>query len=211
MEELEFYALAVTPGVGCVYFSAEQIRVITEVLGPNGRMELNSFQQVILHLPSQSLSSVSERLRSAGLGVYAVGAVVKNLHTCTFCMGERIEGLPDAKRVDEVVAGTPVPFTARVGFSGCQSNCGEALLRDIGIVRSGTAYAIFIGGRAGGLSPVIGQKVVDGISGEQLPVVVRALLECYRQGARGKERFWKTVQRLGIEPFRAAIGEYDQL
>ena len=211
MEEPDFGALAVTPGVGSSFFSAEQVRLITEVLGPNGRMELNSFQQVILHLPAHSLSEVSERLCGTGLGIYAVGAVVKNLHTCTFCMGERIEGLPDARRLDEVVAGTPVPFTIRVGFSGCQSNYGEALLRDIGIVRIGMVYDIFIGGRAAGLSPVLGQKVADGISSEQLPGVVRALLECYRQGARGKERFWRTVQRLGVESFRLAIEQRDHV
>lgn len=205
MKVPEFGALAVTPGVGSVSFTAEQVRRVTDVLGPNGRIELNSFHQLILHLPAETLSEVSKRLRGSGLGVYAVGAVAKNLHTCTFCMGERIEGLPDAKRLDELVAGTAVPFTVRVGFSGCQSNCGEALLRDIGIVRIGTVYDVYIGGRAAGLSPVIGEKIAAGIAGDHLPGVVRALLDCYRQGARGKERFWKTVQRLGVEPFRAAV------
>lgn len=206
--ESRFHPFAVTPGLGRVFFAPEQLQAIAEIIGPSGRVELNSFQQLILHAPHQEGSTVTDRLRSLGMGVYAVGAVVKNLHTCTFCMGERTEGLPDAQRLDEVVAGIAVPFTVRIGFSGCQSNCGEALLRDIGIVRMGTHYDLFIGGRAASLSPAIGQRIAGGISGAKLPDAIRALLECYRQGARGKERFWRTVQRLGLEPFKASVEGY---
>lgn len=205
MIESTWCKFAVTPGVGQVFFSPAQLQSIAEIIGPGGRVELNSFQQLILHAPVQDESAVTDRLRSLGLGVYAVGAVVKNLHTCTFCMGERTEGLPDARRLDAVVAGTPVPYTVRIGFSGCQSNCGEALLREIGVVRIGTTYDLFIGGRAASLSPTIGQRVAGGLSSAQLPDAIRALLDCYRQGARGKERFWRTIQRLGLEPFQAAV------
>jgi precorrin-3B C17-methyltransferase len=210
MDGTPLQSFAVTPELGNVFYSPEQLQAIALAAGAGGRVELNSFQQLILHTSEQNVEETSGRLRALGLGVYPVGAVVKNLHTCTFCMGERVEGLPDAQRLDSVVAGIPVPFTVRVGFSGCQNNCGEALLRDIGIVRMETGYDIFIGGRAAGLTPAVGTKVADGIPGDRLPVAVRAILECYRQIARGKQRFWKTVQRHGTDPFREAIDATQQ-
>jgi precorrin-3B C17-methyltransferase len=184
---------------------ADQHGAAAACAGPEGRIELNSFQQLILHT-HLDLEVVQQALAQLGVGIYKVGAVVKNIHTCTFCMGERIEGLPDAQALDRVVAGTAVPFTVRIGFSGCQANCGEALIRDIGIVRMSTGlYDIYIGGRPGSLQPVFGQRAAEGLPGQQLPRALTALLTCYRDNARGKERFWKAVQRLTVAPFQSAM------
>lgn len=199
---------AVTPGVGQVFFSPEQLQLVSEAAGPGGRVELNAFQQLIVHTPAADVAAAQARLRAAGLGVYPVGPVVKNLHTCTFCMGERTEGLPDARLLDGAVAGTPTPFPVRVGFSGCSNNCGEALVRDIGVVRmDGGTYDIYLGGKAGSLAPRLGEKVAEGVPGSGLPATVKALLQVYAQTARGRERLWKNVARIGLEPYRKGAAE----
>lgn len=196
---------AVTPGVGSLFFSADQLRLVAEVAGHGGRVELNSFMQLIIHSANDRSHTQTERLRAAGLGVYPVGPVVKNLHTCTFCMGERVDGLPDAQALDQAVAGTPVPFPVRIGFSGCANNCGEALLRDIGVVLMQPGhFDVFIGGRPGSLSPELGTKIVADVRSSELVPCMQAILDCYRRNARGKERFWKAVQRLGPGPFADA-------
>ena len=169
-------------------------------------MELNAFMQLIVHTAAADVAEQQARLRAAGLGVYPVGPAVKNLQTCTFCMGERAEGLPDARALDAAVAGIPVPFPVRVGFSGCSNNCGEALVRDIGVVRmDGGRYDLYIGGRPAGLTPTFGQKVAEAVAGEHLIAAVTALLNTYRSTARGRERLWKNVARAGLEPYREAV------
>ncbi len=202
---------AVTPGVGSVFFSPEQLQLIGEVAGAEGRIELNSFMQLIVHTRGENLAEQHERLRSAGLGIYPVGPVVKNLHTCTFCMGERVDGLPDAQRLDSLVAGANVPFPVRIGFSGCANNCGEAIVRDVGVVRmDGDRYDLYVGGKPGSLNPLFGLRVAEGITSSNLVAAVSALLVCYRQNARGKERLWRNVQRLGVEPYRQAVAQSAQ-
>lgn len=197
---------AVTPGVGQTFFSAEQLQLIGEMAGADGRVELNAFMQVIVHTTRPDLEEQHRRLRAAGLGIYPVGPVVKNLHTCSFCSGQKVDGLPDAHRLDEAVAGTAVPFPVRVGFSGCSANCGEAMLRDIGVVRMEDGrYDLYVGGRPGGLTPAFGKRVAEGVTGEALVPAVTALLAVYRETARGKERLWKNVARVGTEPYRAAV------
>lgn len=206
MAETECQRYAVTPGVGSVFFSADQLRIVSEVAGPDGQVEMNSFMQLIVHASGTDVTQQIEHLRSTGLGVYPVGPVVKNIQTCTFCMGDRVEGLPDAQRLDQAVAGMPVPFPVRVGFSGCANNCGEALMRDIGVVLVQPGrFDIYIGGRPGGLSPEPGTRVAAGVAASDLVRCVEAILHCYRRHARGKERFWKHVRRIGTGPFMAAI------
>jgi len=196
---------AVAPGVGSVFFTADQLRLVSDMAGPGGRVELNSFMQLIVHPTGEDLDAQFVSLRAAGLGIYPVGSVVKNIHTCTFCMGERVDALPDALQLDQAVAGMPVPFPVRVGLSGCANNCGETMLRDVGIVlmRPGQ-FDIYVGARPGGLDPSFGIKVAEAVPSADLVPCVRAILDCYRQSARGKERFWKCVRRLGPEPFQAA-------
>lgn len=201
-----WHRYAVTPGVGQVFFAPEQLRLIGETAGAGGRVEMNTFMQLIVHTTEGDVAGQQERLRAAGLGVYPVGPVIKNLHTCTFCMGERAEGLPDARRLDAAVAGTAVPFPVRVGFSGCAANCGEAMARDIGVVRQNQdRYDIFLGGRPGSLAPQFGQRVAEGVTPEGLVPAVEALLTCYRETAKGKERLWKNLNRIGLEPYREAV------
>jgi precorrin-3B C17-methyltransferase len=205
MPEEEVKRYAVTPQIGEVFFSSEQLQLIGSIAGPRGHIELNSFMQLIVQTHEEDLPEQHHRLRAAGLGVYPVGPAVKNLHTCTFCMGERIDGLPDAQRLDQAIAGAKVPFPIRVGFSGCANNCGEAIVRDIGIVRIGPdRYDIFIGGKAGSLTPRFGEKVAEGVTSEQLVPAVEALLNTYRERAKGKERLWKNIGRLGVEPYKQA-------
>lgn len=162
--------------------------------------------QLLVHTSEPNLTEQHERLRAIGLGLYPVGPVVKNLHTCTFCMGERIDGLPDAQRLDEAVAGARVPFPVRVGFSGCASNCGEALLRDVGVVRMGDdRYDLFLGGRAGGLKPQFGLPVATGVTSAELIPAVVTLLAFYRENAKGKERLWRNLGRIGLDSYREAV------
>lgn len=201
----------ITPGVGQVFFAPEQLQLVAEAAGPGGRVELNGFMQLLVHTAEPDLPALRARLRAAGLGVYPAGPVVKNLHTCTFCMGEKADGLPDARHLDQAVAGLPVPFPLRIGFSGCASNCGEAMLRDLGVVRMDQdRYDIYLGGRPGSLNPQVGEKVAESVTSARLVPVVEALLALYRQTARGKERLWKNAGRIGIDAYRAAASQAEE-
>ncbi|HWI64991.1 MAG TPA: hypothetical protein VNT75_24455 [Symbiobacteriaceae bacterium] len=165
--------------------------------------------QIIVHSTEPEVAEQQARLRSAGLGVYAVGPVVKNIQTCSFCSGEKAEGLPDARALDAAVAGVLTPFPVRVGFSGCTANCSEALLRDIGVVRQdGGTYEIYLGGRTGSLTPSFGVRVAAGVTAANLAPAVGALLQVYQETAKGRERLWKNLSRIGPEPYLEAAAPF---
>jgi len=183
--------------------------LIGEAAGPGGKVELNGFMQIIIHSAVAGVEEQHARLQAAGLTLYAVGPAVKNIQTCSFCSGERAEGLPDAQRLDAAVAGMPTPFPVRVGFSGCTANCAEALLRDIGVVRQdGGTYEIYLGGRASSLTPSFGVKVAGRVTADQLVPAVVALLRVYQETAKGRERLWKNLSRIGPEPYEQAAAPF---
>lgn len=100
-----------------------------------------------------------------------------------------MDGLPDAQALDQAVAGTPVPFPVRIGFSGCANNCGEALMRDIGVVLMQPGrFDIFIGGRPGSLTPEPGMKVAADLPSSDLVPSVLAILDCYHTVATPRGR-----------------------
>jgi precorrin-3B C17-methyltransferase len=212
MSEDPIRRFAVTPGVGQVFFTPEQLAAVAEAAGPGGRIEMNTFQQLIVHTASPT---AEERVKACGLAVYRVGHVVKNLRTCTFCVGDYTDGLPAAQELDRAVAGAEIPYTLKIGYSGCNQNCGEATLQEIGIVRvddrinpSPETYDIYVGGRTGTLTPRAGSRVGAGVARADLVGTVQALLQVYRSQARRRERFASLVGRIGPAPFAEAVPEY---
>lgn len=138
---------------------------------------MNAFQQLIIHT---ALPDAEERVRAAGLHTYVVGHVVKNLRTCTFCMGDYTDRLPAAREVDQAVVGSEIPYTLKIGYSGCSRNCGEAMIQEIGIVRvdertapSPDTFDIYVGGRTGTLEPLIGRQVGAGPFAGAIPEYAR--------------------------------------
>nr|WP_283163049.1 hypothetical protein [Alicyclobacillus mengziensis] len=45
------------------------------------------------------------------------------------------------------IAGQPVPFPMRVGYSGCPNACGESLSKDIGVVKVKDLFFVYVGWR----------------------------------------------------------------
>jgi len=202
---MEFKAFAVTPGLKHL-FTGRQLALLGEIVGDEAIVELTTFQQLLVQMDASRAEAARLALHEAGLKTYPAGAVVKNVRACGFCQGDEVEGYATAVALDETVAGMPVPFTLRVGYTGCTNGCGEPLMQDIGVVKAPEGFRIYAGGRASGLTPRPGQLVAEGIAEEGLPEAVRRLIAFYQQHGQRRERFWKFVDRVGLEALAAAVG-----
>ena len=96
-------------------------------------------------------------------------------------------------------------------MSGCMNSCGHHHSGHIGILgvdKDGKEwYQITVGGAdgstlSGAAQP--GKVIGPSFSAAEVPEVVEALLETYRQLREPHERFIHTVRRVGVEPFKAA-------
>lgn len=200
------FAIAPELRVGGSTFRADELSRLMQVIGNQAVLELTTLQQLIVETDAEDAEGIKQQIRELGLKVYEVGRVVKNLTACSFCKGAEAEGLEAARSLNEAIAGLPVPFTLRAGYTGCLNACGEPLTKEIGVVKNGNAFDIYIGGETKGMEASIGQLYRDGVSEEQLNETVKALIQYYQEHGKKREKFSQFVKRIGMEQIIQEVG-----
>ena len=102
-------------------------------------------------------------------------------------------------------------------ISGCINSCGHHHSGHIGILgvdKDGREwYQVTLGGSDGSTlsgAPVAGKVVGPSFSAAEVPDVIEAVLDTYRELRRGHETFIATLRRVGHEPFKAAANAVRQ-
>jgi len=95
-----------------------------------------------------------------------------------------------------------------LNISGCMNACGHHHIGNIGILgvdKNGSEwYQVTIGG-AQGKASALGKVIGPSFSAAEVPDVIERLVETFVEQRQGDERFIDTVQRVGIEPFKARV------
>jgi dissimilatory sulfite reductase (desulfoviridin) alpha/beta subunit len=61
-----------------------------------------------------------------------------------------------------------------------------------------------VGGNVGA-NPRIGQEIANGLDDDGILGAVDKVVQAYRDNAKKGERIGKTIERMGLEPFREAL------
>jgi sulfite reductase (NADPH) hemoprotein beta-component len=97
-----------------------------------------------------------------------------------------------------------------LNISGCMNSCGHHHVSAIGILgvdKGGEEwYQITVGGRQGNAT-TIGKVIGPSFYAEEVPPVIEALINVYIEQRTASECFIDTLQRIGIEPFKARAYE----
>jgi NAD(P)H-nitrite reductase large subunit len=93
-----------------------------------------------------------------------------------------------------------------MAVSGCKLNCSESFVRDVGLVGRKDGWAVLVGGNVGA-EPRIAQELIDGLDEAGVLTAVESVVEAYRDNAKKGERLGKMIERLGLEPLRAAVSQ----
>lgn len=205
MKRVQF---AVSPEIrvgGSVLTPAEMV-VIGQIVGEDAQIELSIFQQLIIEMNEEKAEDAKKALREKGLRVYETGSVVKNLSVCSFCKGAEIEGLEAARNLNDTIAGMAVPLTMRVGYTGCPNACGEPLVKDIGIVKRKETFEIYVGGQSKTMEARTAELLVEQVKEEQLSSIVQSIISLYQTQGKKREKFFKFVERYGLENVRKELG-----
>ncbi|MED1657870.1 nitrite reductase, partial [Brevibacillus agri] len=192
--------------VGGSVFSPKDMIAIGQIVGDEAQIELSTFQQLIVEINEEKAEEAKNALREKGLCVYETGSVVKNLSVCTFCKGAEEEGLLAARNLNDSIVGMTVPFTMRVGYTGCPNACGEPLVKDIGIVKRKDTFEIYVGGQTKTLEAKTAELLIDQVKEDDLSPIVKSVVTLYQEKGKKREKFFKFVQRYGIENIRKDLG-----
>ncbi|QKS30603.1 MAG: Sulfite reductase [ferredoxin] [Accumulibacter sp.] len=93
-----------------------------------------------------------------------------------------------------------------LNISGCMNSCGHHHVANIGILgvdkNNEEWYQITVGGQQGNAA-AIGRVIGPSFHAHEVPLVIEALVTVYIEQRLPSERFIDTLQRVGIEPFKA--------
>ncbi|MBV7505289.1 nitrite reductase [Bacillus sp. sid0103] len=189
--------IAINGGIGFgAKLNSKQLFTIIKYMDENEELEQTTFQQIYLEIPEHKKAEIIEEFHSVGLECYPVGNFVKSLRTCNFCKGEEEEGMPVAKELNRRMAGKSVPFTLKVSYTGCPIGCGEPMLSDIGVMKIGEHYNLYVGGKAKGKDAEVGSLLLENLTPEELYHAVEKIIALFSQLGKKRETFYKFLKRI---------------
>lgn len=137
----------------------------------------------------------------------AVGLCVRSIRACpgtTYCRLGKQDALEIAMKLDQRYHAMVLPGKFKMAVSGCHLSCSESWVRDIGLIGLKDGWQVVIGGNVGA-EPRIAQEIASGLDDDDALRAVDKLVQCYREVAKKGERLGKTIDRIGLEPFKAAL------
>jgi len=95
-----------------------------------------------------------------------------------------------------------------LNISGCMNACGHHHVGHIGILgvdKDGSEwYQVTLGGNQGNFAS-IGKVIGPSFSAEEMPIIIKKIIEVYVDKRNEEELFIDCVERLGIDPFKKKI------
>jgi len=137
----------------------------------------------------------------------AVGLCVRSIRTCPgiqYCRLATQDALGMGLKLDAAYHGMSLPNKMKMAVSGCNLNCSESVVRDIGLVGKAAGWTLMIGGNVGP-RPRLATTLTDALDDEAALGLIERLVAYYRDNGKKGERLGKTVDRVGMAPFLALL------
>ncbi|MGO4549369.1 nitrite reductase [Paenibacillus sp. 2TAB23] len=199
--------IAISPEIqlGGSLFTPNQLVLIGNIVGTDAKMEMTTFKQLYAEVPIEKREGIKEELERNGLEVNPAGFVTKSLIACNFCKGAEDAGLETAKTLNKAIAGIDTPTPLKIGYAGCALGTSEPLIKDIGVVKMRDKFDIYVAGEPKGLKTSFAKLLHSGITEDQLIPAVTAIIDFYKEYAKGKEKFSKFVDRISHEQLQRIV------
>jgi sulfite reductase (NADPH) hemoprotein beta-component len=181
-----------------------------------GELRVAHEQNVVLaDVAEADLPALWQAARALGLATPNIG-LVTDMICCPggdFCALANAKSLPIAAGLQERFEDLDYqhdlgPITLNI--SGCINSCGHHHVGNIGILgvdkQGAEFYQVTLGGRVGPdpTSTVIGTVIGRAFAADEVADVVAAILDRYVSLREGDETFVEALERIGLDPFRAA-------
>ncbi|MFV3368993.1 nitrite/sulfite reductase [Pseudomonas sp. NY15435] len=196
--------------------TAEQMEQVADWAERFGFGEIRVAHEQNLVLPDvrkADLHALWQEACAAGLGTPNQG-LLTDIIACPggdFCALANAKSIPIAQGIQQRFE--DLDYLHDLGdlslnISGCMNACGHHHIGNIGILgvdKNGSEwYQITLGG-AQGVKSALGKVIGPSFSAAEVPDVIEALVQTYLEQRGAGERFVETVERIGLEPFKARV------
>ena len=137
----------------------------------------------------------------------AVGLCVRSVRACpgtVFCKLGQQDALQMGMKLDSIYHGMELPGKFKMAVSGCNLNCSESWVRDIGLFGKPKGWTLLIGGNVGA-NPRIAQELAVDLTDVEALETIAAVIRFYQENAKKGERLGKMIDRIGFESIRSSV------
>ena len=202
----ETYAIA--PHIPCGVVTPELLRKIADISEKYDAKALKitgATRLAIVGIKEEDIDDIWKELSMAPGA--AVGLCVRSVRACpgtTFCKIGQQDALGMGFKLDEVYHGMELPGKFKMAVSGCNLNCAESWVRDVGLFGKPKGWTLVIGGNVGA-NPRIAQELVNDLNDEQALEKIQQVIGYYQENAKKGERLGKMIERLGFDTVKKAL------
>lgn len=199
---------AVAPHLPCGVVTPEILRKLADVAEKFNcaALKCTSAQRIaIVGIKEEDVDAVWEEL-AMNPGA-AVGLCVRSVKACpgtTFCKRGQQDSLGMGMKLDETYHGMSLPGKLKIGVSGCQNQCAETCIKDIGLVGKPKGWTLMVGGNGGG-RPRLADTIEEGLTDEQALGRIQKIVAFFKENAKPRERVGRMITRIGLDALRAAV------
>lgn len=199
---------AIAPHIPCGVVTPELLRKIADVSEKYNAQAIKitgATRIAIVGLEEDVIDQVWDELQLEKGA--AVGLCVRSVRACpgtTFCKLGQQDALGTGMELDKRYHGKELPGKFKMAVSGCQLSCSESWVRDVGLIGKKDGWQVVIGGNVGA-APRIAQELVSGLDNDQALKAVDQIVAYYVANAKKGERIGKMIDRIGLDPFKAAV------
>ncbi len=205
-KDKETYAIA--PHIPCGVVTPELLRRIADVAEKYQAQALKitgAMRIAIVGIKEEDIDNVWKDL-SLAPGA-AVGLCVRSVRACpgtAFCKMGKQDALGMGMKLDQKYHGMNLPGKFKMAVSGCNIDCAESWVRDVGLSGRAEGWTLVMGGNVGS-SPRIAQELAAGLSDDQALEKIEQVIAYYQENAKKGERLGKMIDRIGFDAVKAAL------
>jgi NAD(P)H-nitrite reductase large subunit len=199
---------AIAPHIPCGVITPELLRRIADVSEKYNAQAIKitgATRIAIIGIQEKDVDQVWQEIQ-LDKGA-AVGLCVRSIRACpgtVYCRLGKQDALGIGMELDKRYHAKVLPGKFKMAVSGCHLSCAESWVRDIGLIGLKDGWWLVIGGNVGS-EPRIAHEVTSGLSDAGAMQAVDTIVQCYQEAAKKGERLSKTIDRIGLEPFKAAL------
>ncbi len=202
----ETYAIA--PHISCGVVTPELLRKLADVAEKYHAKALKITGATRIAIVGIKEEDIDQVWQDLGMKPgAAVGLCVRSVRACpgnTFCRIGQQDALGMGMKLDEIYHGMELPGKFKMSVSGCNLNCAESWVRDVGLFGKPKGWTLVIGGNVGA-DPRIAQELLTELSDQQALEAIDKVIDHYAENAKKGERLGKMIERVGLEPFKQAV------
>jgi len=202
----ETYAIA--PHVACGVITPELLRKLADAADKYNAKAVKITSAARIALVGIKEDDVDAVWRDLGMDPgHAVGLCVRSVKACPgnqFCRLAKQDSLAMGMKLDEIYHGYELPSKTKMGVSGCQNQCAETWIKDIGLVGKKNGWTLLVGGSAAS-RPRLAEVLVENLDSEEALDTIKKIMAFYKENGKKLERIGRMMDRIGFDAFQSAI------